>query len=608
MPTADNYAKYSLIFIFLFLISQPIGFASVSSLQNKSLGSYSFENFPVLAPVTVSDFSNNSRTLTASSFSVQNSFTVKLGAWATVLNGTEFINYTNNQQLPQFNISIGANNSVSAWFYLPQTINSLTDVNNVGLYTIGTDVYMTTVMINNQTHINITTQTGTCGTAEGVKIPYTVNTGEWYHIVTNLKRSINGTHTEYDLYINNQLIQSGFFANGFTPAAPNSSRLNMGKLPYYGASCANRYPLSHQTKNVYIDQLDVFSNSLSTDEIALLYNGGEGLDIYSSATPATNGEIPDIFLGYNQDLATNLDQYFTDETYILIEYEYPTGFRPPYVSSYYAVQDQDNYTGNLLSFPKFYTFFSQPKIFRTVSYNSALPPINILARGCNDNGCSLPLSFQLSIGFTEGGIIQTGTVPDLILPENFTRTLFYGDYFNRYTNRYLQYRSPDTGLNVISQSGDNSCFSFTITGDNLVLNTKSINCTVTNAYLVVEDGADILQSNVFTISVQNAQTSAGAAVTQSLGRLFPDSSTLTPQARLNYVLIVMGITALISVFALWNSNSGFVAVGFGSLLFIEFIYFTSIGYIPILWIALFGVLVTVAGVAWFTNKTVGTNG
>ena len=48
-----------------------------------------------------------------------------------------------------------------------------------------------------------------------------------------------------------------------------------------------------------------------------------------------------------------------------------------------------------------------------------------------------------------------------------------------------------------------------------------------------------------------------------------------------------------------------VIVGFSTLLFMEFIYFTAIKYIPILWIAIFVVTIVVLGVGLFNKQTTG---
>lgn len=594
---APNYRREKNVFsnLFLFLLIILI-IPLTNALTENTEASYSFENFP---STQAYDYSENDKDLELTLSSVMSNTFAKIDNWGVKTNSTggEYL-YLNNNNTSVFNVSVNSNMSISFWYYT-DNVPVLTP-----LITFGKDqeIMFVPILYSNGSNIgtyiiHTTNSAESCNNFYITGVANSTLKNSYNHVVYDYARTATDTFT-VKIYLNGDLILS----NTPTPSGSwtdfgGESVVKIGINPT-GTGCGTIFTTAPNA-TVYFDQVDIFNKSLTQSDVNILYADGDGIDIFDAGLPEQVASIAPIDMVFLSNTERDFGAYFNKETYVEMRFDYSN-----------ATNYLNYSTTDTASFSTFAIQFTSATEASFWSFNNILPSLTLEVRACNTNGCSDWVEVLFSIGYEGSGAYQIASVAPVSMAQQSTKFLTFSDFFLQYTDTYFQYTDPDNASTQLigdGQSISNTCFNATISGDNLILNSNSQVCTVNEVYLLVDDGQTLVQSNEFSISVYGGNgTGAGGLIVSSFNNWFPNSETLSPRAKMAYVLITMGITLLVGLFVIWNSqNSQFVGIGVGAVLVIEFVYFTTINYIPILWVALFGVVVAIGGIALFTRKTTG---
>jgi hypothetical protein len=608
--------KRALFYIFLVFILSIISLFSISGVNainysNSLIVSYSMENLP---DTFVSDYSanNDPAALTDYVNMIDNS-APKIGDWSLKTN------YSANDIADNYymntNISIRTNteHSISLWVKLekPTGDNPLVTYGNLR------GAHVTLYQLSSgRLELDLDEANGGDQACDGKRINMLSNTnaftsyGNWTHIVALFNRTGNTSATG-NFYVNGAAVSSisyGSTTSGAIPTYNSYGFIKIGADPT-GTSCATHFG-SANNNATNIDQLMIWNRTIDTSEIAGLYNAGVGYDPFDTTIPTQIASISPVAIVFNGYSSREFGQYFIDDTYTELAFDYGNA---SYDLTYSGID-----TANLGTFA---VGFTDSTTISFWGFNDVVPTFNMSVRGCNAYGCSAwDNQFFFSVGYNGSGAYQIASIAPISLPTNTIVSRTFSNYFSGYTNRFLQFTNP-TNLSIeyvaTGFPANNSCVYMEISGDNLLISSKNNSCVLSGVYFIVDDNTTTVTSNLLTISVQgttgNFTTGSFGAgvggVVNLFGGLFPDSDTLTNQTKFTYVVLVMLVTLMIGAFVIINSSSGaFTSIGVGVVLLMEFVYFTSIGYVPILWIALFVVIVVILGIGYFTKQSAGSGG
>ena len=604
-----NGLKVTKIFLFFSLIFILIGGVSAVNLTDGVVSSYSMENFP--SNLVWSYDGVNNITLYESDYTNQvTNVYAHNGLWGLKISDPSL--YANKTGITEhsFDPTVTAYKQSESFWVKPLEGNG-----SYILYSYGYSAGAHTVVSlnnNNDVYIGYVGAFSGAGCTNEKQTKVTTNADivydDWNHIVIT-HDWISDENMQTYVYVNgvNQTISSGVVTGSESPSGSNTFAL--GKvLPSIHTNC----PYNQTNLTSAVDQFMIYNRTIDSDEISALYNAGVGIDPYDPTPADQIASLPSTSLNFDTYLTRDFGVYYNYEDYVEIHYEYNSldttaSFSGP-TPIVYTTATNGVFALEFISATEV-TFYS---------FNIPLisNDINATMRACNSYGCTSWVDIYFSIGYDAGGVIQIASIGPVSMGLNESVYRTYSDYFLGYTTRYMQYPDPTTFVltNITSSSSDsNICFNASIIDDNAIFTSKSLACTVNNVYFIVDDGSNVVVSNPFSITVSSNQAPNGTAtgkVVNSFDGLFPDYDSIPFKTRMVYVLLTMGITALIGVFFLWNSEGygGLITMGVSALLLVEFMFFTAIKYIPILWIAIFAVAVAVLGIGLFTRNTVGDGG
>lgn len=591
------------IFFLFFLIAAIAPQAIASNFTDKVLASWSMENLP---SSVIEDDSGTGATLTLNSPTNMSSNTYYyLGNWGIIGNRTNG-DYAYKTP-PDFNTQIYDGNitTVSFWWKPLSGANK-----NYDLVTYGkSGGWVATVGVADQNDRVFAQLNGdsSCTRTLSANGPSYNMSGEglYYHLVVVFNKTSSTTGSAI-FYLNGNKTTTNLVAAGSGSGNTlGTDFFVIGNYPLY-RSCG------FDTGNVgryAIDQVMVYNRSLTDEEVSELYASGTGYDPFDNTLPEQIASISSIDMVFESSASRDFSQYFSYDTYVQLAFIHNNAthslsysLTDTYSSSDFAIQ------------------FTSPTTIAFWSFNNVVVDQEINVSACNPYGCTSYTPFYLSVGYNGTGVYQIASVADVSMNTNSVAYRTISSYFVNHENIFVQFTDPDNFSTVYVTEGypaNNSCAYIEVSDDNVIYRSNTAPCSISNVFYIVDDNTQTITSNGFRVSVTgtNATVVPGTipggvgGVVNLWGSIFPSYDTISFQVRMGYVLVVMLLTLIAGVIIAYNSGgSALSLIGVGAVLFVEFIYFTAIRYIPILWIVLFAILMVVLGAGYFVRKTSGTGG
>lgn len=607
----ENSSATPIFFFLLFTIAL-LSVTSVSALTNDVILSYSYEALPDTEVIDDSGNALNAELYVSGQTGIVNPIV-----------GNVYFNVTNSRSLTTgLDISKIDNGSdhtfpitISTFFRIPSgqvsnssyTVFSLTDTVNEQFDTAValSLVYQKTDGISNLNRfwLGFTTTNTQCTFSLMRRISANLQNDEEYHLVAvirdtlgNMDLYINGTNQSSTLIYNSQtsINNAGVFDNLYIG---NSHPSGVILCSVFQSTAIN------QPNTKHIDQFTLYDKALTQNEITSLYNAGAGINPFGLEIPFQIASIAPVNLSFQSTQAVEFANLFQDETRVEITYSYDETqvFLSPIAPFASTVNNGD-----------FAIEFETNTRVRFYGLNTIVSPVMIGVRACNNVGCSaFTDELLLSVGFDGNQPFQIATIAPIVLSVDSQTVRNFDDYFLNFNDNFVQIQNPQTQEVEFASDGfplSNDCVDITVTGTAVLFQSKNSSCVINGVYFVVDDGVTPAISNLLSISVVNGTTPVGAVggVVNAFSGIFPSSEELSFSTRMGYVLLVMLVTLAVGLFIVWNSKgagTGFAGIGVGAVLFMEFLYFTAISYIPIVWVVIFSLVVVLLGAGYFTSRT-----